>query len=189
MAQPPQTVPPTNGYPPFTPVKSDSNPHAARADANIRFYRDIIGHELVQAGSLPHDQPAVDGVPVAGRRYALTRGNGVAGQEVGLRRMIETPSMFYFFRGQTPRLPDFKEDYRTLVETMPAQPPFPTSLNRTGLAMTTPVVDDLAVVRENARRHALPILGDGALPTPEGERQGFYSRGAVGELLEIVQRI
>jgi hypothetical protein len=153
------------------------------------------------------------------------------------------PPMFYFFRDYTPLLPDFKEGYRTLVETMPAQPPqpiiavadtcvqwetintmveappgtyfmygglgqgltmemwefrqwrppaqppYPTSLDRTSLAITTLVMDNLAAVHNNARRHALPIIGDGALPTPEGERPGFYSRSAVAELLEIVQRI
>lgn len=108
---------------------------------------------------------------MAGRRYALIRGKGVAGQEVGLLRLVEAPAgapanrprpqsrimepglaviecrardfaesyehlkaqgfagiappMFYFFRGQTPPLPDFKENHRTLVETMTAQAPQP----------------------------------------------------------------
>jgi catechol 2,3-dioxygenase-like lactoylglutathione lyase family enzyme len=78
-------------------------------------------------------------------------------------------------------------EYRALRPT--PTPPFPTSLDRTGWAMITMVVDDLAAVRGRAKGAGIPILADGALPTLAAERQdGFYVRGALGELIEIVGR-
>jgi catechol 2,3-dioxygenase-like lactoylglutathione lyase family enzyme len=69
------------------------------------------------------------------------------------------------------------------------QPPYPTALNRTGLAMTTMVVSDLAEVRRRVRGAGIEILAEGALPTPEKPSQdGIYLRGGVGELVEVIQR-
>ena len=71
----------------------------------------------------------------------------------------------------------------------PVTPPFPTTLERTGLAMTTVLVDDLDNIRSRVQSAGIGILGEGALPTPEAEDQkGFTIRGAVGELIEIVAR-
>ncbi len=71
----------------------------------------------------------------------------------------------------------------------PPTPPFPTSLDRTGHAMTTMMVNDLTEVRERARKAGQKPLGEGALPTPWAEHQdGFYLRGGVGELIEIIGR-
>ena len=50
-------------------------------------------------------------------------------------------------------------------------------------------VTDVARHRAMVREAGIPIIGDGALPTPEHEYQeGFYIRGPVGELLEVVAR-
>jgi catechol 2,3-dioxygenase-like lactoylglutathione lyase family enzyme len=71
----------------------------------------------------------------------------------------------------------------------PAVPPHPTQLDKTGVAMVTMLVDNLAAVRKRVDMAGIPVLGEGALPTPgQPYRDGFYIRGAVGELLEIVGR-
>lgn len=71
----------------------------------------------------------------------------------------------------------------------PATPPFPTSLDRTGHAMTTMMVNDLGEVRARAKAAGYRSLGEGALPTPWAPYQdGFYLRGGVGELIEIIGR-
>jgi hypothetical protein len=68
-------------------------------------------------------------------------------------------------------------------------PPWPTSLDKTGLAMTTFLVDDIAAIRARVGESGFTILGEGALPTPEGEfRDGFYLRGTEGELYEVIGR-
>ncbi len=64
---------------------------------------------------------------------------------------------------------------------------YPTALDRTGLAMLTIRVNDLAKCRAMCRAAGLEPVGEGALPlvgkaTPEG----FTLRGAVGELIEVV---
>jgi catechol 2,3-dioxygenase-like lactoylglutathione lyase family enzyme len=70
-----------------------------------------------------------------------------------------------------------------------ATPPFPTNLDRTGLAMSSILVDDLAPVRAMLKEAGINPIGEGALPTPEAEsRDGIYLRGPVGELIEIIGR-
>ncbi len=68
-------------------------------------------------------------------------------------------------------------------------PPWPTALDRTGLAMVTYIVDDLAAVRGLLGRNGIEISGRGGFPTPENKtRDAIYIRGPVGELLEVVGR-
>lgn len=65
---------------------------------------------------------------------------------------------------------------------------YPTSLARTGLAMATLEVDDLAACRALCESNRIEVIESGALPIPDRRRpDGFCLRGAVGELLEIVQ--
>jgi len=64
---------------------------------------------------------------------------------------------------------------------------YPTSLDRTGLAMLTMRVNDLAGCRARCQAAGIAPVGEGALPlvgkpTPDG----FTLRGAVGELIEVV---
>lgn len=69
------------------------------------------------------------------------------------------------------------------------RPLWPTDLDKTGLAMTSILVENLAVVRDRARAAKIKILGEGALPTPGGKgRDGFYVRGSEGELIEVIGR-
>jgi catechol 2,3-dioxygenase-like lactoylglutathione lyase family enzyme len=69
------------------------------------------------------------------------------------------------------------------------RPMWPTALDRTGLALITIIVDNLAAVRGRARAGGIPVLGEGGLPSPEGKtRDAFYIRGAVGELIEVIGR-
>jgi catechol 2,3-dioxygenase-like lactoylglutathione lyase family enzyme len=68
-------------------------------------------------------------------------------------------------------------------------PAWPTALDRTGLAMITLLVDDLAVARGRAKDAGFPILGEGAFPSPGRKTQdGFNLRGGVGELVEVIGR-
>jgi catechol 2,3-dioxygenase-like lactoylglutathione lyase family enzyme len=86
--------------------------------------------------------------------------------------------------------PDHCFEYWELRQYRPtATPPWPTSLDKTGLAMTTFLVDDLAVVKQRVRESGIIVLGEGALPTPEAPfREGFYVRGVLGELYEVIGR-
>jgi catechol 2,3-dioxygenase-like lactoylglutathione lyase family enzyme len=65
---------------------------------------------------------------------------------------------------------------------------YPTSLDRTGLAMVTMRVNDLAKCRAMCQAAGIRMMGQGALPLPGKPHQdGFVIRGAVGELVEVVQ--
>ena len=65
---------------------------------------------------------------------------------------------------------------------------YPTALDRTGLAMFTVQVKDLERCRALCARSGIQPVGAGALPLPGIERPaGFTLRGAVGELVEVVQ--
>lgn len=64
---------------------------------------------------------------------------------------------------------------------------YPTALDRTGLAMLTIRVNDLAKCRAMCKAAGIKPVGEGVLPVPGATgRQGFYLRGAVGELIEVV---
>jgi catechol 2,3-dioxygenase-like lactoylglutathione lyase family enzyme len=64
---------------------------------------------------------------------------------------------------------------------------YPTSLNRTGLAMFTVAVADLAECRALCEGYRIAGIGEGALPLPGRERgAGMIVRGALGELVELV---
>ena len=66
---------------------------------------------------------------------------------------------------------------------------YPTSLDRTGLAMMTIAVNDLGRAREMCRAASIEPVGQGALPLVSRARpEGFTLRGAVGELIEVVGR-
>ena len=63
---------------------------------------------------------------------------------------------------------------------------YPTSLDRTGLAMLTMRVNDLARVRELCESNSISAVGEGALPMPgNAQPEGFTLRGATGELIEV----
>jgi catechol 2,3-dioxygenase-like lactoylglutathione lyase family enzyme len=73
-------------------------------------------------------------------------------------------------------------EYKALTGTT-----YPTSLDRTGLAMLTMRVNDLAKCRAMCKAAGIAPVGEGALPLPGvATRDGFYLRGAVGELIEVV---
>ncbi|MEE8306058.1 MAG: VOC family protein [Gammaproteobacteria bacterium] len=65
---------------------------------------------------------------------------------------------------------------------------YPTALDRTGLAMLTIRVNDIAKCRGMCQAAGIQPVGDGALPLiRSSEPGGFTLRGAVGELIEVVQ--
>lgn len=66
---------------------------------------------------------------------------------------------------------------------------YPTSLDRTGLAMFTIAVNDLAKARAMCKAAGINPVGTGALPMPGRPKpEGFTLRGAVGELIEVVAK-
>ncbi len=65
---------------------------------------------------------------------------------------------------------------------------YPTSLDATGLAMLTIRVKDLGECRRMWRAAGIEPVGEGALPLPgQATPRGFTLRGAVGELVEVIQ--
>lgn len=64
---------------------------------------------------------------------------------------------------------------------------YPTALDRTGLAMLTIRVNDIARCRAMCQAVGIQSVGEGALPLiGNSEPKGFTLRGAVGELIEVV---
>jgi hypothetical protein len=64
---------------------------------------------------------------------------------------------------------------------------YPTSLDRKGYAMVTMQVKDFDGVKKLCAQNRIKIIGQGALPLPSRKpTQGFYIRGAVGELIEVI---
>jgi catechol 2,3-dioxygenase-like lactoylglutathione lyase family enzyme len=59
--------------------------------ASIRFYRDLMGYELVRTGQLEGKPPNAPGVGGPGRAYALIRPNGVEESGRGILRILEAP--------------------------------------------------------------------------------------------------
>ncbi len=65
---------------------------------------------------------------------------------------------------------------------------YPCSLDKTGLAMITMRVNDLAKARALCAANGIKPVGEGAFPQPGQPRpMGFTLQGAVGELIEVVQ--
>jgi catechol 2,3-dioxygenase-like lactoylglutathione lyase family enzyme len=64
---------------------------------------------------------------------------------------------------------------------------YPTSLDRTGLAMVTLRVNDLEKCRTMCKQAGIALTGEGALPIVGRPRPaGFTLRGAIGELIEVI---
>ncbi|MDE0455044.1 MAG: hypothetical protein OXJ63_06990 [Gammaproteobacteria bacterium] len=64
---------------------------------------------------------------------------------------------------------------------------YPTSLDRTGLAMLTIRVNDLDKCRALCESNGIQPVGEGALPMHgNANTEGFTLRGAVGELIEVI---
>jgi hypothetical protein len=111
---------------------------------------------------------------------------GYAGREA-INRLCDLPRGTQFQYGF---MADMCMEWWELRQFRPVPSPlWPTSLDRTGLAMTTFLVDDLDAVRHRVGASGHAILGEGALPTPDGvSRDGFYVRGVEGELYEVIGR-
>ncbi len=70
-----------------------------------------------------------------------------------------------------------------------ATPPWPTGLDKTGLAMVTIMVDKIAPVKAKLKEAGIAGLAEGSLPTAQGKgHEGLYIRGAEGELIEVIGR-
>jgi catechol 2,3-dioxygenase-like lactoylglutathione lyase family enzyme len=114
--------------------------------------------------------------------------NDVPGNETKLPPMIGAPPGTHYIFGNAGDAVSI--EWHEYPQFDPAKfPRRPTALDRTGFAMVTLLVDDLTRARARASGAGLKILGQGALPTPGAEAQeGFYLRGGVGELVEVIGR-
>ncbi len=100
--------------------------------------------------------------------------------------LIGAPDDSYFLwsfigSGVNMEIWEFKADSGTV---------YPCSLDKTGLAMLTIEVNDLDKCRAMCQEAGIEPVGIGALPNLEnGGVDGFTLRGAVGELIEVVQAV
>ena len=71
---------------------------------------------------------------------------------------------------------------------MPCGTVYPCSLYYTGMAIFTMRVNDLEKCRAMCKAAGIKLVGEGALPIVGNKApKGFTLRGAVGELVEVVQ--
>ncbi len=178
--------------------RSFSIPGPAGERLNITTSLNRLTREMT--GKLPH--PGNIGIINAGVIYCLDRwpfldfydnalgikmeSDIILGSEP-VNRLVGDPKGTQLFTGfMGGDFVEWKEDRQFRP---PATPPYPQVLDKTGHAMTTALVDNLATVRAQCRQNGIPILGEGGLPSPEGKtRDAFYIRGAVGELYEVIGR-
>jgi catechol 2,3-dioxygenase-like lactoylglutathione lyase family enzyme len=115
--------------------------------------------------------------------FGLKPTSDIVCQQESTNRLIGAPPDTYFRWGGLGQAVSIEwDEYRK-----PSGVTYPTSLDRTGLAMFTLRVDDIAMVRSACRDAGIVLAGKGALPTPESRNpNGFYIRGAVGELIEVI---
>lgn len=69
---------------------------------------------------------------------------------------------------------------------MPESISHPTYVERSGLAMMTMEVNDLAACRDRCSAHGIETVDQPVLALESAPREGFVIRGAVGELIEVV---
>lgn len=117
------------------------------------------------------------------RALGLKRVNQMESVQRNTNELTGAPADNYFlwgFLGKDVRLEIW--EHKQLQGTI-----YPTTLDRTGLAMLTVAVNDLDRCRAMCRRAGIRPVGEGALPLVGRPRpDGFTLRGAVGELIEVV---
>ncbi len=154
--------------------------------ANIRGDRPAWPHPGVHSGfsnaaisSL--DQRAPDAFYE--RALGLKRTSQMDSFQKNCNQLIGAPDDAYYLWGNVGAGVSIEVwEYKATSGTM-----YPTALDRTGLAMLTLRVNDLARCRALCSAAGIAPIGQGALPLPGvAAREGFYLRGAVGELIEVV---
>jgi len=61
-------------------------------EASIHFYRDVMGHELIDRGTLAGPAPTMPGAGPAGREYALLRHHEFVTHDRGVIRLLTAPA-------------------------------------------------------------------------------------------------
>jgi catechol 2,3-dioxygenase-like lactoylglutathione lyase family enzyme len=117
--------------------------------------------------------------------FGLRRINQMDCQQRNCNELIGAPRDLYFLWGNIGGSGFNMEIWEVRVAEGRV---YPTSLDRTGLAMFTVQVKDLDRCRGMCVQAGIKPVGSGSLPLPGNEKPGgFTLRGAVGELVEVVQ--
>ncbi len=64
----------------------------ADVEASVRFYRDLLGYEVVRRGTLGTRRPTIAGAGDAGRPYVLIRTNPTGNAAIGMVRLLAAPA-------------------------------------------------------------------------------------------------
>ena len=154
--------------------------------ANIRGDRPAWPHPGVHSGFHNAAITTLDQRPADAfyeQALGLKRTSQMDSYQVNCNQLIGAPDDAYYLWGNIGSGVSIEVwEYKARTGTL-----YPTSLDRTGLAMLTMRVNDLAKCRAMCKAAGIQTVGEGALPLPGvASRQGFYLRGAVGELIEVV---
>lgn len=154
--------------------------------ANIRGDRPAWPHPGVHSGFGNAAITTLDQRPADAfyeKALGLKRTSQMDSYQKNCNQLIGAPDDAYYLWGNIGQGVSIEVwEYKATSGTM-----YPTALDRTGLAMLTMRVNDLAKCRAMCKAAGIQPVGEGALPLPGvAPREGFYLRGAVGELIEVV---
>jgi catechol 2,3-dioxygenase-like lactoylglutathione lyase family enzyme len=154
--------------------------------ADVRSERPEWPHANLHAGFnnaaiMTLDQRLVD--TFYGKALGLKRtGRGLTNQK-NVNHLMGTPEDTFYLNGAV----GFGISIEIFEFQVSSGIMYPTALDRTGLAMLTMRVNDIKKCREMCKAAGIKPVGEGVLPLPGlAHREGFYLRGAVGELIEVV---
>lgn len=117
------------------------------------------------------------------KAFGLKRTAQMDAHQRNCNELIGAPPETYFIWG---RMGDVSMEIWEFK--VPEGTVYPCSLDKTGLAMITMRVNDVEKCRAMCKDAGIKPVGEGVLPMPGGAKpKGFTLRGAVGELVEVVQ--
>lgn len=154
--------------------------------ANVRNDRPVWQNPGIHSPPSSVSLVALDQRPVEDfyvKVFGLKRTAQMDAHQRNCNELIGAPPDAYFIWGRmgdvSMEIWEFKMEQGTM---------YPCSLDKTGLAMITMRVKDLEKCRANCKAAGITPVGEGVLPLPGGgPAKGFTLRGAVGELVEVVQ--
>ena len=156
--------------------------------ANIRSGdADLVQSSSLHGGFISASVTSLDQRPVNEfyeKALGLKRSSQMECYQDNTNELIGAPPGSYFLWGNV------GSDVNLEVWEMKAESGtvYPCFLDKTGLAMLTMQVDDLGKCEAMCRDAGIEPVGNGALPNTQHDRpEGFTLRGAVGELIEVVQ--
>lgn len=117
------------------------------------------------------------------KAFGLKRTSQMDAHQKNCNELVGAPDDAYFLWG---RMGDVS--FEIWEWKMPSGTVRPCSLDKTGLASFSIRVNDLDKCRAMCREAGIKAVGEGVLPLPGNARpKGFMLRGAVGELVEVIQ--